>query len=260
MKIVVLTASEPLYLPAFFERFLSVRSDQVKAIFLTPPLYRKDSSRQMLGKYWSAFGTLNVVRLAGRVVWGKLIDGLRLSGRNGRCYSIARVAKRYGVRCEITRDVNDPSFLDCLRQIGVDMIVSVSCPQIFRRPLIELPPKGCLNMHGALLPEYRGLFPSFWMMVDGRNRAGVTVFLVNEDIDAGAVVAVDEFDILPDETLDQFIIRSKRIACDTLHRAIDLIESGAAKPVPLSKEGASYFGFPTREAYRRFCLRGRRLW
>jgi methionyl-tRNA formyltransferase len=138
--------------------------------------------------------------------------------------------------------------------------VSVSCPQIFRRPLIELPPKGCLNMHGALLPEYRGLFPSFWMMADGRTRAGVTLFLVNEDIDAGDVIAVDEFDILPDETLEQFIIRSKRIACDTLNRAVDLIQSDAAKPRPLNKEGGSYFGFPTRQAYRRFRNKGRRLW
>ena len=110
------------------------------------------------------------------------------------------------------------------------------------------------------LPAFFERFSSFWMMVDGRTRAGLTIFLINEDIDAGTVVAVDEFDILPAETLDQFIIRSKRIACDTLNRAIDLIESGAARPVSLSKEGASFFGFPTREGYCRFRKRGRRLW
>ena len=141
-----------------------------------------------------------------------------------------------------------------------DLIVSVSCPQIFRRPLIDLPPRRCLNMHGARLPNYRGIAPSFWMMANGESRAAVTVFFVNENIDAGDVVEVAEFDIGPDETLDAFIVRSKEIACDLLLRAIDKVETGDPATTPLDKDKGSYFGFPTRAAYRRFRDRGRKLW
>ena len=92
--------------------------------------------------------------------------------------------------------------------------MSVSCPQIFKQPLIDLPPRGCLNIHGALLPRYRGIAPSFWMMAHGEQTAGVTVFFVTRSIDLGDVVEQRQFPILPNETLSQFIVRSKQIACD----------------------------------------------
>ena len=157
-------------------------------------------------------------------------------------------------------DLNAEGFRERLRSLNTDLIVSVSCPQIFRRPLIELPRHGSLNIHGALLPHYRGIAPSFWMMAHGEKTAGVTVFLVNEDIDRGSVVETVEFPFEPDESLHEFIVRSKRIACDALLRAIDKIETGDVQPAPLPVEGGSYYTFPTREAYREFRRRGRRLW
>jgi len=170
------------------------------------------------------------------------------------------VARHFGIPCETVADVNAAAFQQRLREMKTDLIASVTCPQLFKKELIELPAKGCLNMHGALLPHYRGLAPSFWMMRNGETRAGVTVFFVNEDIDAGDVVAVDEFAIEPHETLEEFIIRSKRISCDTLLRAIERIEGGAVQTVPLDKSQGSYFGFPKRADYDEFRRRGRRLW
>jgi methionyl-tRNA formyltransferase len=123
-----------------------------------------------------------------------------------------------------------------------------------------LPPRGCLNVHGALLPQYRGIAPSFWMMVNGEQHAGVTIFFVNEDVDAGDVVEVEEFDIDPDETLEAFIVRSKHIAAAALLRAFRKVRSGPVETTPLQKEAGSYYGFPTRAAYREFRRRGRRLW
>jgi hypothetical protein len=58
------------------------------------------------------------------------------------------------------------------------VIVSVSCPQIFKKELIELPARGCLNVHGASLPQYRGVMPSFWMLANGERQAGVSVYFV----------------------------------------------------------------------------------
>jgi methionyl-tRNA formyltransferase len=156
--------------------------------------------------------------------------------------------------------VNDPIFLERLRQKQIDLIISVSCPQVFRRPLIELPTRGCLNVHGAVLPKYRGIAPSFWMMANGELEAGVTVFLVNEDIDAGDVVACETFPIGERESLHEFIVRSKAIACRVLLRAVDLVEAGNPPTKPLDTRGGSYFSFPTREAFTRFLQRGRRLW
>jgi len=260
MNIVVLTADEPLYLPALFARLLQARAKDVRAVFIAPPLYGKDSTWQMLRKYTAAFGLWNVFKLARRTLAAKLADALHLGRNRGHYYSVPAAAAAFGVPCERVAQVNAPAFLDRLRALSTHLIISVSCPQIFRKPLIELPPHGCLNVHGALLPKYRGIAPSFWMMANGEEHAAVTVFFVNEDIDAGDVVEVAEFPIEPHETLEQLIIRSKRIACDTLLRAIDRVEKGRPATRPLNKEHGSYFGFPTRAAYREFRRRGRRLW
>lgn len=260
MNIVVLTAAEPLYLPAFFARFLAVRARDTRAIYLAPPRYGKESVLDTARKYRRAFGWTNLARLGARTLAAKLRDRLGAGQRSGRFYSIAAVARHYDVPCETVDDVNDPRFLERLQSVPTDLVVSVSCPQLFKRNLIHLPPRGCLNVHGALLPRYRGIAPSFWMMRHGESEAGVTVFLVNEDIDLGDVVEQQAFPILPNETLDRFIVRSKAIACDALLRAIDKIEAGAPATRPLTREGGSYFSFPTRADYRAFRARGRRLW
>ncbi len=260
MNIVFLTADEPLYLPAFFAQLLSHRAADTRAVFTVPSRYGKDSTWKMAKRYLAALGIWNFMILTWRTVKAKVYDRLGIGRSKGRYHSVASAAAANGVHCERIPKVNDEAFLQRLRDIPTDLIVSVSCPQIFRRPLIELSPLGCLNMHGALLPEYRGIAPSFWMMAHGETRAGVTVFFVNEDIDAGDVVEVEGFPIEPDETLHQFIVRSKRIACGALLRAIQKVEDGDPPRNPLQKEEGSYFGFPTRGAYREFRRRGRKLW
>src|SRR5262249_56990791 len=88
------------------------------------------------------------------------------------------------VRCEMVRVVNAPGFLAELLSLGPDVAISVSCPQIFKRPLIQLPPQGILNIHGAILPHYRGVLPSFWMLANGEKQAGGSIYYCDERSDA----------------------------------------------------------------------------
>ena len=184
MKIVFLAANDPIYLPGFFERVLSERARSVAAVFAVPPLYKGQSSAQAAWRYFRTFGagaTVGLVR--------------KLAGARRHGQSIEAVCARYGVPYGVREDVNAPEFLDELRGLGCDVVVSVSCPQIFQRELIELPERGCLNIHGAILPAYRGVMPSFWMLANGERQAGVTIFFVNEDIDAGDVCGQRIFEI-----------------------------------------------------------------
>ncbi len=260
MNIVFLTADEPLYLPNFFANLLRSRAEDTRSVFTVPSRYGKDSSWNMAMRYIRTFGTWNFMKLGRRLASAKVCDFFKIGQAQGHFHSVQSVAAANGIACELIPKVNDPAFLDRLREMKTELIVSVSCPQIFRKPLIELPSLGCLNMHGALLPRYRGIAPSFWMMANGETAAGVTIFFVNEDIDAGDVIEVEAFDIHADETLDQFIVRSKGIACEALLRAIKKVEDGNVQTQPLDKEKGSYFGFPTRAAYQEFRRRGRRLW
>jgi methionyl-tRNA formyltransferase len=248
MKIAYLTTDDPIYLPSFFERVLSIRADEA-AVFVVPPLYKNQTALRAAQRYLRTFGLRAAIGLTVRVVRAKL-------GRQ----SIEGVCERHGVPCEATDDVNAPEFLEQLRSIGTDLIVSVSCPQIFKQPLIELPSRGCLNIHGALLPAYRGVMPSFWMLANDENEAGVSIFFVNDDIDAGALCAQRSFSIEPGETLDEFLRRSKAIAAELLLELLSQIEAGTVESTPLDLSKGSYYSWPKREDVRRFEAAGRRVW
>ena len=138
--------------------------------------------------------------------------------------------------------------------------MSVSCPQIFDRPLIDLPPRGCINVHGAILPNYRGIMPSFWMLANGEREAGVSVFFVNQDVDAGELCGQRVFETRPGETLDAFLRRSKAIAADLLLAVLREIEEGTVSRAPLDLAMGSYFSWPDRQVVRRFQAAGGRLW
>ncbi len=260
MNIAILTVEEHLYLPALLARLLKERAAQVRGVYLCPPTHHRETMPQLLLKYYRAFGGLNLWRLVWREGTARLRARLGFGRRRGKFYSMRSAAGHYGVPCATVADVNAEEFLVALRQAAIDLVLSISCPQIFKRPLIQLPAKGCLNVHGALLPKYRGLAPSFWMMANGEEQGGVTVFLMNEAIDAGDVLVQEAFPILPDESLEQFILRSRRLHAEALLRAITLVETGHYQTRSLAKEGGSYYSFPTREAYREFRRRGRRMW
>jgi len=249
MKAVHLTTDDPIYLPAFYDRLLREKHADTLAVFVVPPLYRAQTPLEAAWRYARTFGIADTARLMSRVVGTKL-----------RRQSIASVCARWNVRCEEVADVNAPPFLDALRAMGPDVLVSVSCPQIFKMPLIELPPRGVLNIHGAILPHYRGVLPSFWMLANGEQQAGVTIYFVNEKIDAGDRCGLRVFDILPEDTLDSFLARSKRIAADLLIEVLVGVERGSAPREPLNLKEGSYFSWPDREAVRRFRSRGRSVW
>jgi len=249
MRIVFLTTDDPLYLPAFFERVLADRGGDTALVSIVPPLYKNQTKRQALWRYYRTFGLRDTAVLTARTATAK-----------AKRRSVAAVCSRHAVQHAQTKDVNAPGFLDDLRSLGTDVIVSVSCPQIFRPPLIELPAKGCLNVHGALLPQYRGVLPSFWMLANGERRAGVSVYFVNEQIDAGDLCAQRSFDVAPDESLHEFLLRSKQISAELVLDVLADIERGTVEARPIDLSQGSYYSWPDRAAVERFRAAGRRLW
>jgi methionyl-tRNA formyltransferase len=246
---IYLTTDDPLYLPGFFERVLREHAADTLAVFIVPPLYRRQTALQAALRYARTFGYAAAAQLAARVA----LAGLRRQ-------SIAAVCRRHGVACETVADVNAPEFLDRLKRLGPDLLISVSCPQIFKQPLIDLPPHGILNIHGALLPQYRGVLPSFWMLANGEKRAGVSIYYVDTRIDAGELCGQRAYDVLPDESLDAFLRRSKAAAAELLIEVLGRIERGEVTRTPLDLAQGSYYAWPDAEAVGRFRAAGRRLW
>jgi methionyl-tRNA formyltransferase len=249
MNIAFLTTADPLYLPTFFGRVLDVYGSRTHAVYVVPPLYKNQTPVQAARRFHRTFGVADTAELARRTVGAKL-----------RRRSIRAVAAARGVRCVEIANVNAPEFLDELRAASVDLIVSVSCPQIFTSDLIALPELGCLNIHGALLPQYRGVLPSFWMLANGEEQAGVSIYFVNEDIDAGELCAQRSYAIDAGDSLDSLLRKSKAVAAELLLEVLASIESKTVTRSPLDVSAGSYYSWPNAAAVQRFRAAGRQLW
>jgi methionyl-tRNA formyltransferase len=117
---------------------------------------------------------------------------------------------------------------------------------------------GCINLHNAPLPRYKGMMPTFWQMLHGETAVGLTIHYMTEKIDDGRVLFQSMMEISRDETLDQVIRRSKERAAHSLAQVLRQLSEGTATAVVLSNEGGSYFTFPDRGAIREFRRRGLR--
>jgi methionyl-tRNA formyltransferase len=142
----------------------------------------------------------------------------------------------------------------------VDLVVSIACPQIVREEMLNCPPEGIINTHGALLPEYRGKLPSFWVLANGEEKTGVTVHYMNEELDDGPIIVQKEVPIRPDDTLHSLVLRSKvKYGASALAEAVRRIREGKVDLKENDEVRATYFSFPTVEAIQRFRERGRKI-
>jgi methionyl-tRNA formyltransferase len=259
MRIVFLSPDEPFYLPGFYKNIFERLSSAHEArVVIVPPVYKNTTKLGLTIRYAKTFGLREAAALSAKVIRYKLMDKLK-GGKGERFYSLESLLERYRIPYTHETDLNSPESLERLRAWKTDLIVSVSCPQIFKKDLIELAPLGCLNLHGSLLPDYRGVMPSFWVLANAEREAGITLFFVNEKIDAGDVLVQRKYSIEPGDTLDSIIARSKKIGSDMVLEAIDKIEKGNTGTRPLDMKKGRYFGWPKRDDVRRFIGNGRRF-
>ncbi|HEC97485.1 MAG TPA: hypothetical protein ENI58_04920 [Nitrospirae bacterium] len=259
MHIVFLSPDEPLYLPEFYRYVIENLSHghDIKVI-IVPPVYKNTTKLDLVLRYAKTFGLKEAVALSFMVIYYKGMD-LLFSGRWDGFYSMRAVFRKYGIPYLYENDVNSRRNLDRLRTWETDLVISISCPQIFKQELIELPLKGCLNQHGSILPDYRGVMPSFWVLANNESEAGSTLFFVNEKIDAGDVLVQRKFPIHPDDTLESFIRRSKRIGAEMVVEGVEKINRGKAETYSLDMSKGNYYGWPKREDVKRFLNNGRRF-
>jgi len=139
--------------------------------------------------------TLEAVLAAGHGVTAVVVPE-RLAGSE-----VARRAAKTGAAVEPVAKVNDPAFVESLKARKARLGLIGGYSTIFKKPLIEAPELGTINLHGGRLPEYRGGSPLNWQIINGETVAGVSVIRVDEGIDSGPVLAEATFPIGPDDTI-----------------------------------------------------------
>jgi methionyl-tRNA formyltransferase len=167
-----------------------------------------------------------------------------------------QLCRGYGVEFRRVGNPNDPEFLRQLEERKPDLLLSVACPYILKDRLLKLPPLGCINIHHAPLPRYKGMMPTFWQLFHGESTVGVTVHYMAAKVDEGATLLQEDLAIQTCESLDQLIRRSKRQGAHCMAQVVRQIAAGTQKVIQPKAQESSYFTFPTRNEIREFHKRG----
>ena len=255
LRVVFVCPEEPSVMPLFFEKVIPTLRDEIAAIAVVSPIYKRSSWLRQAKRFADAFGVREFVIEALSYVKDKVAD--RLPGTRSR--SIKRIARSNGLRLLTPESVNGADFLEDLRRLDPDLVISVSCPQIFGRELLEVPRLGCINVHSARLPDYRGVLPTFWVLARGEAETGVTVHFMSPGIDGGDIITQQRVGISADETLHSLMRKCKSVAADAILETVSRFREGTVATLPNPPEEGSYFSFPERDDVRKFKALGRAL-
>lgn len=182
----------------------------------------------------------------------------RITRRRPAVPSLAALAADARVPLVGATDVNASGTLATVRAWRPTLLVSINLNQRIGRELLDVAGGDALNVHGAMLPRNRGLFPYFWTLANGDADAGVTVHWVNERFDTGDVILQRAYPILPGDTVAGLAWIGAEIGADLLVHALARIIDGRASRTPQDETAASYFSWPRRTDVRRLRRNGRR--
>lgn len=132
---------------------------------------------------------------------------------------------------------NNPEFLEEVKKLNPDLICVVAYGKILPQELLDIPKYGCVNVHGSLLPEYRGAAPIQWAVLNGDKKTGVTTMFMNAGMDTGDMILKEEVEIGEDETTGELWDRLKMIGANLLIKTVKEIENGTATRTKQPEEG-----------------------
>lgn len=154
----------------------------------------------------------------------------------------AMVARGAGIPVFSPDSVNTPEWREKIAALVPDLIISVYYRHMIGTRILALPPLGAWNVHGSLLPRYRGRAPINWAVLHGESRTGMTLHRMVKSADAGAVVDQEGVEIGPRDTAEQAFRKVLPCARTVLARQIDALLAGTAKETPQDEAQANYFG------------------
>lgn len=259
MNIEFLADDNPLYVLPFFEEFLRHYSKDftIVRITLCPPMGRR-SRIQLLKQLTGLYGYFGMLRILTRIGKARCLSIFPKQQNATRFHSLTQLAKAYGISCEMIANPNSETFRNQLSAGRTDLLISVACPFILKAPLLRTPPKGCINIHHAALPRYKGMMPTFWQLFHREKKVGLTIHYMSEAIDEGLALLQDNIDVWEGETLDHLIRRTKIHGAHCMARVLHQIEKNEHCTFVFDHKKGSYFTFPTLSQMIEFRRRGLR--
>ena len=156
--------------------------------------------------------------------------------------SVAELAASRGIPVFAPDDINHPLWVKRIKDLAPDIIFSFYYRNMIKQPILDTPPAGCLNLHGSLLPKYRGRCPINWVLVKGEKETGVTLHYMTPKPDDGDIVHQKKITITDDDTARSLHDKAAQAASVMLDDVLPQLKDGTAPREPQDHSKATYYG------------------
>ena len=252
MRIIIITQDEPFFLKKNIEYLISLLPNNIKiagcVVSDASPFGKKEGFLKKVIKTIKIFGIHFFLHYSIKYIKSKLFKE-----------SVKEVLKKNKISLiKLNGSINTTKNLKIIKNYNPSLLVSILGNQIFKKPLIELADFGCINLHTALLPKYRGLMPTFWVLKNNEKYTGVSVFFVDEGIDSGPIIVQRKIKI-NSMTQEELISSTKKIGMECVAEAIKLILNKKVNLIPNPEELKTYYSFPNRSDVLIFLKKGKKF-
>ena len=253
MRIIIITQDEPFYLANnlnnLFET-LPYHSEVVACVVNdASPFGKKENFLRKGIKTYNIFGIRFFLYYFFKFILRKL----------DRSAKVDAVLEKFKIpKVVLEKGINNKVSIEIIESYKPDLLISILGNEIFKKEIFDLAPRGCLNLHTALLPKYRGLLPSFWVLKNDEKYTGVSVFYVDEGIDSGPIVVQEKVEI-GNKTQEELIVYTKKIGMKCIVKAVDLIYKDEVEIIQNDSVIMTYFSFPTKDDVKDFKRIGKRF-
>lgn len=253
MKIILLTQEDPFYLPESTKEFIEmIKNSSNHSLVLTivsdaSPFGKRESFLKKVNKTFSVFGLRFFIYYSIKYIYRKVIIGK----------SVSKEVTRQGIPLLMLKNsINSSENVEKIRKLEPDVIIIIAGNQIIKKDILDVPKFGVFNAHSSLLPNYKGLMPTFWVLKNNEKKTGVTVYKLTEGIDDGPILSSKEINISEGTTQSSLIKECKKLANTLLFESLELIDNPKNYR---ENSGGSYYRFPTKSDVREFYKQGKKF-
>lgn len=204
-----------------------IKGKDLRIVFMGTPDFAVASLKKLVDEGYRVVGVITAPdRPAGR--------GKKLAES-----AVKKFAVQNGLKVLQPEKLKNPAFLDELRSLEADLQVVVAF-RMLPEVVWAMPRLGTFNLHGSLLPQYRGAAPLNWAVINGEKKTGVTTFLLDQQIDTGKILFKKEIEIGENDTVGDVHDRLMDIGANLVAETVDSLASGDYKAIPQSELATAY--------------------
>lgn len=160
---------------------------------------------------------------------------------------VKEAAQKHGLKVFQPKKLRDPETVRVLEDTPADAIVVIAFGQIVPPSILHMKKYGCINVHGSLLPKYRGAAPIQWAVIDGEKESGVTIMQMDEGLDTGDMLLKGAVTLDEKETSGSLFDKLSSLGASLCVEALEKLEKGELEPIKQGESPTEYAGMLTKE-------------